>query len=107
MRQRPAAMRPAPEPRTWCGRTIMRITAAFIVIGGLAAGGPAHAQSTDPSFSSKSTGQTTGAPVGHRQPRPGDVPPPPPDRATTDMAPTGSVASPRPDPNDPEERLNR
>ena len=86
----------------------MRITAAFIVVAGLAGGGPAYAQSTGPSFSSKSSGQAPiNAPVGHRQPRPSDLPPPP-DRTTTDMAPTGSMAnSPRPDPSDPEQQLNR
>ena len=84
----------------------MRIIPAFIVIVGLAGGGPAYAQSTGPSFSGKSSGQApVNAPVGHRQPRPGEVPPP--GRATTDM-PTGSVDnSPRPDTSDADERLNR
>jgi len=85
----------------------MRITTAFIVIAGLAGLAPAYAQGTAPSLPSKPPGQATvGAPPGHRQPRPSDIPPPP-ERATTDMAPTGSVTNPRPDANDAEARLNR
>ena len=80
----------------------MRVTAALIVVVGVAGGEAAYPQQgTMPSLSPTPFRE---APVGHRQPRPSDIPS---DRATTDMAPTGSVTAPRPDTNDPDVQLNR
>jgi hypothetical protein len=90
----------------WCGRTIMRSTiAAFVLVGALAVGDPCHAQDTvAPSVAPKQ------APVGHRQPRQSDVAPAQPsaDPAPSTPPPSAREANPRrPDPNDPDERLNR
>src|SRR5262245_25108197 len=87
---------------------IMRLTMAFAFIAGLAVGHPAHAQGTSPPSSSTQspTSAIPEAPVGHRQPRPGDLPPA--DSAGKDSPSTGSVVNPpRPDPNDADARLNR
>jgi hypothetical protein len=81
----------------------MRFTlAAFMLMGGLALVGPAHPQGTvSPSVAPK---QPT-APPGHRQPRPNDVTT---GRMGTEPPPAAPAADPaRPDPNDPDERLNR
>ena len=84
--------------------SIMRFTiTAFILIGGLAVGGPAHAQGTvTPSVAPKQPAP----PAGHRQPRQSDIPT---GRTTgTEPPPAAPAVDPaRPDPNDPDERLNR
>ncbi|HKA71092.1 MAG TPA: hypothetical protein VKE26_04760 [Xanthobacteraceae bacterium] len=87
---------------------IMRLIMACAFIAALAMGYHAHAQGTTPSNPSNSPalGTTPNAPVGHRQPRQNDLPPP--DSAGTDPASTGSAVNPpRPDPNDADARLNR
>jgi hypothetical protein len=98
----------APQPHT-VREDIMRSTiTAFALIAGLLASGPGHAEGTrsplgTPSPSAMPRQQ---APVGHRQPRPGDLQPganPPPPAAPTPDVPPSS------DPYDPslDARLNR
>jgi hypothetical protein len=78
----------------------MRMIAALIFIAGLAVGEPAFAQNSPPTKSPSAMPNTTG----QRQPRQSDVRPSP----VTDETPKGSVTNPtRPDPNDPDERMNR
>ena len=78
----------------------MRMIAALTLIGGLAAGEPVFAQNSPPTKSPSAMPNTTG----QRQQRPSDIRPSP----VTDQTPTGSVTNPpRPDPNDPDERMNR
>jgi len=85
----------------------MRLIMACAFVAALAMGHHAHAQGTTPSNSTQSPASgIPEAPVGHRQPRPGDLPPA--DSAGKDSASTGSVVNPpKTDPNDADARLNR
>jgi hypothetical protein len=79
------------------------ILAVFAVMAGLSLSDPSLAQGTG-TPSPTAAPKALPAPVGHRQPRPSDIPS---SGAEADSSAAAPATPARPDPNDPDERLNR
>jgi hypothetical protein len=80
--------------------TMRSTITAFALIGGLVASEASHAQGTpSPSIAPKQPA----APVGHRQPRQSDLPPP----TRPSAEPVAPATTTNPEADDPDARLNR